>query len=62
MSSVKSTAKPKTKTEAKKGASKLEEQTAQLIKLRNLNEQLKQLLREKYPDPEDQQYLGIEQT
>lgn len=59
MSTVKPSPKPKPKTETKKGPSKLEEQTAQLVKLRTLNEQLKQLLREKYPDPEDQQYLGI---
>lgn len=58
--SARPTAKPK--ADAKKAPNKLEEQTAQLVKLRNLNELLKQLLREKYPDPEDQQYLGIEQT
>jgi hypothetical protein len=31
----------------------------QLKELKRLNEQLKSLLREKYPDLEDQVYLGI---
>ena len=46
-------------SETKKKAMKLEEQTSQYNTLKELNEQLKDLLREKYPDKTDQEYLGI---
>lgn len=42
-----------------KQGNKLDEQTALVFRLRELNDQLKNLLKQKYPDPDDQEFMEI---